>query len=116
MPCKKHLDATYRLEKTKTGFIKRCRKCTSERVHKSRKLQLKKLKIYFGGKCIECGYNKYLEVLDFHHINPNTKEFALSDNRSGRSFVRMLQEAKKCELLCCRCHREKHIKIEKLGI
>ncbi len=32
----------------------------------------------FGGKCVVCGYNKYAGALDFHHLDPKTKTFALS--------------------------------------
>lgn len=28
-----------------------------------------------GGKCQECGYNKNIAALEFHHINPDEKEF-----------------------------------------
>lgn len=28
-----------------------------------------------GGKCEHCGYNKNLAVLEFHHKNPEEKEF-----------------------------------------
>jgi len=112
MTCKKHPNASFYLEKTKTGISKRCKKCRSERVSKSRKEQIRKLKIYFGGKCTICKYDKYLQALDFHHIDPTKKEFGLGENRSGRSFERMIEEAEKCVLLCCRCHREKHIEME----
>ena len=29
---------------------------------------------YLGGKCALCGYSKCLASLDFHHINPLTKD------------------------------------------
>lgn len=109
MSCVKHPTAGQYKEKTKSGFIFRCKKCNAERVHKSRKEQVKKLKLHFGGKCSKCGYSKYLECLDFHHLDPSEKEFSLSDNRSGKSFKKMLDEASKCALLCCRCHREEHV-------
>ncbi len=28
-----------------------------------------------GGKCEHCGYDKNLAVLEFHHRNPEDKEF-----------------------------------------
>lgn len=30
-----------------------------------------------GGKCENCGYNENISALDFHHINPEDKEFQL---------------------------------------
>jgi hypothetical protein len=112
MACLKHPNTPTYLEKVKTAIIERCKKCRSERVSKSRKEQIKKLKLHFGGKCTKCGYNKYLQALDFHHLDPKEKEFGLGENRSGRSFKKMIEEASKCALLCCRCHREVHIELE----
>lgn len=43
-------------------------------------------------KCEMCGYNKYTEILDFHHINKETKTDTVSN------------------LVCPNCHREIHIK------
>ena len=33
---------------------------------------------YKGGKCEICGYDKNLSALEFHHVNPENKEFAVS--------------------------------------
>lgn len=33
-----------------------------------------------GGKCSICGYNKSLRALQFHHLNPKEKDFALTKN------------------------------------
>tara|TARA_R110000772_G_scaffold43995_5_gene101260 strand:- start:2529 stop:2945 length:417 start_codon:yes stop_codon:yes gene_type:complete len=71
-----------------------------------RKIKLIEMK---GGGCNQCGYNKNLSSLEFHHINPDEKESKL-DSRilSNRSWKYILEEAKKCELLCSNCHREHH--------
>lgn len=68
---------------------------------------------YLGGSCSDCGYNKCIAALDFHHINPNTKD---SDIKSlgQRKWESILKEIKKCKLLCSNCHREHHWK-EKNG-
>jgi hypothetical protein len=34
-----------------------------------------KLVDYKGGKCIKCGYNKYIGNLAFHHLDPSKKDF-----------------------------------------
>lgn len=60
-----------------------------------------------GGKCCVCGYNKCLHALDFHHINPEDKEFTLS-SKHNISTAAVLEELKKCALLCANCHREFH--------
>ena len=30
-----------------------------------------------GGKCEICGYDKNLAALDFHHLDPNQKDFEI---------------------------------------
>lgn len=60
---------------------------------------------YKGGKCIRCGYNKYSGALEFHHRNPDEKEFNLSQFRNS-ALERLIKEVDKCDLLCANCHRE----------
>lgn len=56
--------------------------------------------------CIKCGETRKY-ILDFHHINPNDKEFQIS-NGSLKGLKRLKQEIEKCILLCSNCHREFH--------
>lgn len=56
----------------------KCLKCqTADTFIKRSKLKLRAIE-YKGGKCECCGYNKNLSALEFHHINPKEKEFAVS--------------------------------------
>ena len=73
---------------------------------RSRKLELIKI---MGGKCEKCGYGKNYAALEFHHVEPNKKEFQL-DLRclSNRKWEVILLEADKCRLLCSNCHAEEH--------
>lgn len=67
-----------------------------------------KLIEYKGGKCIKCGYSKnYPSVYDFHHRNPEEKEFRISDGNT-RSLEQLKKEVDKCDLVCANCHREIH--------
>lgn len=59
-----------------------------------------------GGQCQLCGYNKCAAALQFHHIDPAAKSFALSDDGVARSLDRARSEAAKCLLLCANCHAE----------
>jgi hypothetical protein len=68
----------------------------------------------FGGKCRVCGYKKYVGALDFHHINPNLKSFALSVKGLCYSWDKILEEARKCVVLCKNCHAEVENKIVEL--
>ena len=62
-----------------------------------------------GGKCIKCGYNKNIAVLQFHHINSNEKSFPLdARNLSNRKMENLIEEHKKCDLVCANCHHEHH--------
>lgn len=86
----------------------RCCKCASESVQKRReKIKLLAIK-YKGGKCQCCGYDKCVEALEFHHIDPATKEFGIGENGYTRSWNKTKQEIDKCILVCANCHREIH--------
>ena len=77
---------------------------------KSKKYRIKKkLKAieFLGGKCEECGYDKCVKALDFHHKNKDEKSFGLSNNWT-KPWEVIEKELKKCSLLCCRCHTELH--------
>lgn len=48
-------------------------------------------------------------VLEFHHIDKAKKEFTISVayyNRVG--LDKIMQEIKKCDILCANCHRKTH--------
>lgn len=60
---------------------------------------------YLGGKCEFCGLiDEEIAVYDFHHIDPEEKEIAISD-KLGLNFERIKEELDKCILICANCHR-----------
>ena len=60
-----------------------------------------------GGKCINCGYNKCSRVLSFHHRDPESKLYCLTLNHLwSKPWENILEEWKKCDLLCANCHGE----------
>lgn len=63
---------------------------------------------YKGGKCSLCGYTKCLDALEFHHLDPLKKDFAISQYGHSRSWQRVQKELDKCVMLCANCHREIH--------
>lgn len=86
----------------------RCRKCLVEAVIKRRrKVKLMAIE-YKGNKCINCGYDKCVDALEFHHRDPNEKDFSLSNKGHCRSWKEVRKELDKCDLLCANCHRELH--------
>lgn len=61
-----------------------------------------------GGGCRVCGYNKNSAALVFHHRKTG-KVFKLDLRRlANASWDSLIDELKKCELLCVRCHAEGH--------
>jgi hypothetical protein len=92
----------------KEAKIKFCSKncCLKLYVHRRRK-KLKQLAVaHLGGKCTICGYNKCVDALDFHHLDPKEKSFAISYKGYTRSWENVKLELAKCILLCANCHRE----------
>ncbi len=67
---------------------------------------------YKGGKCQKCNYNKCIGALEFHHLDPEAKEFSLSG--TSISFERAKPELDKCILLCSNCHRETHEELKEM--
>lgn len=62
-----------------------------------------------GNKCRICSYNKYMNAMCFHHFNPSDKLFDLKGNNFiNRRYFIILEEIKKCVLLCHNCHMEVH--------
>ena len=70
----------------------------------------KQLVNYKGGKCEECGYNKCIGALQFHHLDQSIKDFDISTQYTGGhiDMEKMYNEVDKCQLLCANCHAEKH--------
>ena len=86
----------------------RCKKCLSEAVQRRRDKTKKLLVEYKGGKCEICGYDRCISALEFHHINPEEKEFGIGQKGYTRSIEKNKEEVDKCILVCANCHREIH--------
>ena len=62
-----------------------------------------------GGKCQICGYDRSVNALEFHHLDPSKKELGFGNARSSNSsWSRLVEELRKCVLLCSNCHKEVH--------
>ena len=62
--------------------------------------------------CIVCGESEPV-CIDFHHKNPEEKEFTISKHQS-RSKEWLTKEISKCVCLCSNCHRKVHAGLIKL--
>lgn len=59
-----------------------------------------------GGKCKTCGLVDDPIVYDFHHRDPSTKSFAISERMGYSPWQIIKEEVMKCDLLCSPCHRK----------
>jgi hypothetical protein len=101
--CRKHGLARFVLDRE---GIYRCTRCRSERVAGRRRRVKEILIAEAGGRCVLCGYARHPAALEFHHVDPATKVFALGSNGITRALEIMRREAAKCVLLCSNCHAE----------
>jgi len=85
------------------------RNAKTHRYQKKRRISLKdQLIAEFGGRCTDCGYAAHRNALEFHHLNPTTKEFTISRYLAQFGIARLRDEARKCVLLCANCHAIRH--------
>lgn len=101
---KRSCSACKKIFKKSIGSGFRCQSC----VQKNKKAIRKDVLLSIVGKsCWICGYSKCVSALDFHHVYPKDKKIPLS-NSVRYALDDVLEEIKKCVLVCCRCHREHH--------
>ncbi len=82
----------------------RCRRCNSFNVAKRRRKVKEILVAEAGGVCSICGFDRSMVALEFHHLDPAEKSFALGAAGITRSIASSRAEAAKCVLLCANCH------------
>ena len=88
------------------------RKCKNKSaVDRFRKNLKRRAVDYKGGKCVRCSYSRCLAALEFHHVEPEHKDFAIGSGGHTRSWERVRQELDKCILVCSNCHAEIHNEI-----
>jgi len=103
-------------------LAKRDTRCYADRrqyliraVHKRRKKIRQMAVEYKGGKCEQCGYDRCIEALEFHHTDSSKKDFNVSQRGYTRSWKRVMEEIGKCIMLCANCHREIHAQLAASG-
>lgn len=93
-----------------TKYFWKCQQCNVELVSEARRRNKQKLIDYHGGKCVKCGYDRCVAALEFHHTEPEHKDFGIG-KYGTRSLKRLIEETKKCILVCSNCHKEIHYSI-----
>jgi len=103
-PCKRIYDRKYHANRS--DEVKR-RKL--EKQNSRRKDILTKVREYKGELGCKCCDEKEPICLEFHHTNPNEKDFNVADAlKSGLSFTGIIREAEKCIVVCSNCHKKIH--------
>jgi Zn finger protein HypA/HybF involved in hydrogenase expression len=102
--CETHGWTRFTLRHADVGY--RCPKCRSEAVTRRRRRIKAQLVREAGGGCALCGYRRHLGALQFHHIDPAQKAFAIASVGTALSLERARAEVAKCILLCANCHAE----------
>ena len=69
---------------------------------------------FFGGRCSSCDGSFPLATFEFHHLNADTKDFAISSDGIPRPWASVISELAKCAMLCANCHREVHAGVREL--
>jgi transposase-like protein len=92
--------------RTGSGGRFRCKQCRTAAVTARRRRVKRLLVEEAGGACVLCGYDRFPGALQFHHLDPAAKSFALSVQGVARSLEKARAEAAKCVLMCANCHAE----------
>lgn len=87
----------------------------SEAVKKWREATKIRIVESMGGGCQICGYSKCVQSLDLHHIDPTKKQFSFGAIRANpKAWLTIVEELRKCVLLCSNCHGEFHAGVVKI--
>lgn len=102
----------YTMRKDRPGtVVPTCKVCNSIRT-KAKQKDIKCLCInYLGNKCKLCDGVFDSEQYDFHHTEPEHKDFEIRDRR-GLTFESLVKELNKCILVCANCHQYIHHKMK----
>lgn len=87
---------------------KECHNTYMKNKYQENKRKLQEVKS--NAKCAKCGESRGY-VLDFHHIDPDKKEYTISHmvaNHYNFESEEIQKEIAKCIVLCANCHREFH--------
>jgi predicted DNA-binding protein YlxM (UPF0122 family) len=98
----------YHVDKKRTILSDEDRKLNNYKHVKNFRQKLKDKAINYKGNCCEkCGYNRCNSALEFHHLDPNEKDFGIG-SYSVLLWEKIKLELDKCIMVCANCHREIH--------
>ena len=100
-------DFPVRIRNDKTEFQGYCSECQKQKSLEKQNQFKRKIVKRAGNRCYDCKQQFPDYVYDFHHIDPDTKDFKLSSAVS-KSWPEIKKELDKCVMLCANCHRVRH--------
>jgi len=83
-------------------------KINNYRQLKNKEKNLPIINEYKSKGCYVCGYNKCTRALEFHHIDPTQKYKEIGNMLYHNTTEQLVEELKKCVVLCANCHKEHH--------
>lgn len=86
---------------------KACIERNKDKWHKAERERREAFNRKWKHPCEKCGETR-LYLIQFHHIDPATKEFCIGANATSRTVDALEREIKKCVCLCSNCHDEFH--------
>ena len=102
---KKRTEFYVRSGRGRRGVSTYCKECSAKDAsQRSRGMKIRMVK-YKGGKCVICQYDRCLEAIDFHHLDPSQKGDIWQKIKKHK-WEYVQKELDKCILVCARCHRE----------
>ena len=84
-----------------------CKPCINADQRRRQGINKQRAIEYLGGKCKDCSGVYVRDVYDFHHRNPEEKDFSIGDGLLHK-WEKIEPELDKCDLLCSNCHRIRH--------
>lgn len=87
-----------------------------------RRLDVKRIKLDILTRseqlsCSRCGYDEFIEALEFHHNNQKQKDSTVSQlisryalSPTEGNMERLMSEVGRCSVLCSNCHQALHAK------
>lgn len=87
-----------------------CKPCVNNQTILRQRALKEKAVQYKGGRCADCEGVYHNACYDFHHENPEEKDFTFSKVKTTSWNEVLKQELDKCVLLCANCHRLRHTK------
>lgn len=108
----KSLDDFYAASSRYDGKQSKCKACDNEHATQRIRERKKQIDAYLGQPvCSHCGFtHTSFDPFDLHHVDPTTKEYAIS-KMWGYSWAKIKAEIDKCILLCKNCHAIEHERI-----